>query len=72
MNGLEALQQKIGVTPDILKLDIEGEEYKVVDHLELPKCLMVEFHGERESEYVTYLQGRYKEAFKSGHDYLFI
>jgi FkbM family methyltransferase len=62
---------------DILKLDIEGEEYAVIDELsrdEYPEILMVEFHPNGDpSEYAEWLMGNvYTEVYQFGNDYLFL
>lgn len=65
----------VGINPDIVKLDIEGAEYDVIDsmhNMNYPKILMVEFHGDKEADYVDLLSMIYNNVFKNGHDYLFI
>lgn len=69
---LKDIIKMIGVNPDIIKLDVEGEEYRVINGMNLPKILMVEFHGGGEFLYVDFLRTKYKESYVSGKDYLFI
>lgn len=58
--------------PELLKLDIEGEEYNVIDDMTFfPKYLMVEFHGEHKA-YIDRLMLIYDKMYKNGNDYLFI
>lgn len=71
--SLNDIIKMIGIEPDILKMDIEGAEYKVLDRIKkYPKCLMIEFHGDQEWIYVDYTRAKYKEVYKDGHDYLFL
>ncbi len=70
---IQTVMSEHGV-PDILKLDIEGAEYGVLDRLKtdmMPRVLMVEFHGEPEFDYVQYFRHIYTNMYKWGHDYLF-
>lgn len=70
---LNDIIKMVGIEPDIVKLDIEGEEYCVLDKMRnYPKCLMVEFHGDQEFFYADYVRAKYKEIYKNGHDWLFL
>jgi FkbM family methyltransferase len=67
---LEVATEKFGI-PDIVKMDIEGAEYKVIDNFQFwPEILMVEFHGNKEKQYADYLALQYGTVHKDNHDYL--
>lgn len=67
---LDVAQQKFGEY-NILKMDIEGAEYMVIDKIQFfPEILMVEFHGPREDKYAELLKTVYQHVHKDGHDYL--
>jgi FkbM family methyltransferase len=72
---LKQIIESVGRKPDIVKLDIEGAEYGVIDsmhNMNYPKILMVEFHGDKEADYANLLSMIYNQVFQNGHDYLFI
>lgn len=70
--SLQNAEDKFG-TPDILKMDIEGAEYAVIDKIQFfPPILMVEFHGNKEEQYADYLAKVYQHVYKDNHDYLAI
>lgn len=61
--------------PDILKLDIEGTEYDVIDYmidrLIFPKWLMIEFHHNKPTEdYIMKLSTHYSIEHQTVNDYL--
>lgn len=71
---LRTIIDELEIAPDILKLDIEGAEYRVIDKMKtFPPILMVEFHdNEEHGMYVQWIGANYENCFNSNKDYLFL
>jgi len=71
---LADIMHKIGLDHiDILKLDIEGLEYQLLDQIELPPILMVEFHSNGDpTDFAWMLTDNYSDVFVNGQDHLFL
>lgn len=73
---LDSIIGLLAKKPDMVKLDIEGAEYKVLEQMIaeglLPEILMVEFHSGLPPELSTALSAKYTERYVYDNDYLYL
>jgi len=75
--SLKQIIDCIEKTPDILKIDIEGAEYRVINWMFennlFPCIFMVEFHENKNPKpFIRRISKIYREVHNEGNDYLFI